>query len=78
MNEIESIAKGLINGMEFLHFKKVVHRDLKSANVLLKNSSFPIICDFGMSRMIEQSQTMSTFDIGSICWSAPEILRGTN
>lgn len=49
-----------------------IHRDLKSLNLLV-NQRFEIkICDFGLSRVIDKNQPM-TSNIGTVAWIAPEI-----
>ena len=71
-------ARDIAEGMQFLHRSGVCHRDLKSANVLVDESSRPKICDFGLSKE-ENSETftMSAPSVhGTIAWSPPETLRG--
>jgi serine/threonine protein kinase len=63
------IAIGISYGMMKLHEMKIVHRDLKSANILLDENKLPIICDFGISRAIASTMTK---DIGTTNWMAPE------
>ena len=71
-------ARDIAEGMSFLHASGVMHRDLKSANVLVDESSRPKICDFGLSKEEnEEGYTMSVPSVhGTIAWSAPETLRG--
>ena len=59
-------------GCCFLHSRNVVHRDLKSLNLLLDSRKNVKICDFGLSRPISDQD--DTDDLGSIAWCAPEVL----
>merc|ERR1712072_1520013 len=58
-------------GMNYLHSKSVLHRDLKSQNIWLDGKLGCKIGDFGMSRMNSQ-RTMTL--CGSPLWCSPEIL----
>jgi len=73
--EENSVIRGLIGGIAYLHSKAIVHRDLKSSNVLLRNRETPILCDFGMAKILDNSSQMSTYKIGTILYNAPEIMR---
>jgi serine/threonine protein kinase len=71
-------ARDIAEGMSFLHRSGVLHRDLKSANVLVDESSRPKICDFGLSKEENsESFAVSAPSVhGTIAWSPPETLRG--
>ncbi|KAH3744365.1 protein kinase [Pelomyxa schiedti] len=63
-------------GCLYLHSCKppIVHRDLKSHNLLVDEFWKVKVCDFGLSTIVEQaSQTMTA--CGTPCWTAPEVLR---
>ena len=50
-NKIYDIVGQIINGIEFLHNKGIVHRDIKPNNILVKNKIIKL-CDFGFSKQI--------------------------
>lgn len=69
------IALTVARGLEYLHSKGVIHRDLKSLNVLLDDNNNAKICDFGMVRT-RDSRPMTGM-IGTVHWMAPEVLMST-
>jgi serine/threonine protein kinase len=69
--QLSLIALGAADGMATLHAAGLIHRDLKSGNILLDNRLFPKICDFGISR---QQGGLQTQRIGTIAWMAPEAM----
>lgn len=69
-----SILHDVAKGMAYLHEQGVIHRDLKSPNVLITEEAEAVIADFGMSKDAVGTITMSA--IGTPHWMAPEILRG--
>ena len=64
------IAIGTAQGMVYLHENKVVHRDLKTLNLLVAEDKSIKVCDFGISRA--EANTMTT-GAGSIQYMAPEV-----
>lgn len=48
--EVKCLMRQLLEGVKYLHDNWVLHRDLKTSNLLLNNSGRLKICDFGMSR----------------------------
>ncbi|XP_047407154.1 interleukin-1 receptor-associated kinase 4 isoform X4 [Sciurus carolinensis] len=72
------IAQGAANGIGFLHENHHIHRDIKSANILLDEAFTAKISDFGLARASEKfAQTVMTSRIvGTTAYMAPEALRG--
>ncbi|ELK08451.1 interleukin-1 receptor-associated kinase 4 isoform X1 [Pteropus alecto] len=72
------IAQGAANGISFLHENHQIHRDIKSANILLDEDFTAKISDFGLARASEKfAQTVMTSRIvGTTAYMAPEALRG--
>ncbi|KAI9319639.1 kinase-like domain-containing protein [Dichotomocladium elegans] len=65
----------LISGVNYLHQKNIVHRDLKLENLLLGNDRCVVITDFGFANQFSSSKDdlMST-SCGSPCYAAPELV----
>jgi len=69
------IALGLIDGLDYVHAKKVAHRDLKPQNILLSGPQLtPKIADFGVSKVIQTMITNSAM-VGTPKYAAPELLQ---
>lgn len=50
LGEIKSFMKQLLEGVKYLHDNWILHRDLKTSNILMNKEGHLKICDFGMSR----------------------------
>lgn len=70
-----NIALGIAHGMRYLHREGVIHRDLKSPNVLLDRNLRPKVADFGLGKLTEAVVTVPQTDaVGTPQWMAPELL----
>lgn len=72
--DLTKIGYCIACGMRYLHDRHIMHRDLKSPNVLLDNDKLPKICDFGLSRTRELQSNL-TKTVGTPQWMAPELVK---
>lgn len=73
------LALSLAKALQFLHQKKIIHRDLKSANILLTANTDLLtakIADFGISKTQYPSIVSSQAVSQALAWCAPEVLQG--
>ena len=66
-------------GMLYLHAHSppIIHRDLKSANLLVDKHWRVKVCDFNLSKLMEENSVMSSMAATNPRWLAPEILAGS-
>jgi serine/threonine protein kinase len=72
------IALEVGKGIYHLHKQNILHRDLKSLNVLLDEHMTAKVCDFGISRVKEETKATTTTgktaqSVGTTAWMAPEL-----
>ncbi|KAH9729753.1 protein kinase domain-containing protein [Citrus sinensis] len=70
------IALDLARGLSYLHSKTIVHRDVKTENMLLDANRTLKIADFGVARVEAQNPRDMTGETGTLGYMAPEVLDG--
>jgi len=70
------LALDLSGGLSYLHSKKIVHRDVKTENMLLDANRTLKIADFGVARVEAQNPRDMTGETGTLGYMAPEVLEG--
>ncbi|GAB2289539.1 hypothetical protein Dimus_038053 [Dionaea muscipula] len=70
------LALDLARGLSYLHSQKIVHRDVKTENMLLDKSRTLKIADFGVARVEASNPSDMTGETGTLGYMAPEVLNG--
>ena len=80
---IRKYTKQILSGLKYLHDKKIIHRDIKCANILIGNGGIIKLTDFGCSKKISMKLAKKdsssngeycTSLKGTIPWCAPEVI----
>ncbi|KAF2750900.1 hypothetical protein M011DRAFT_474388 [Sporormia fimetaria CBS 119925] len=69
------IARELALGLKYIHEAGVIHRDLKSNNILISEEGRVQLCDFGVSGALEPEVAKRSTIVGTPNWMAPELQR---
>ena len=74
--EVKCLMLQLLGGVSYLHDNWVLHRDLKTSNVLVNNKGELKICDFGLARQYSDPLRPYTHMVVTLWYRAPELLLG--
>ncbi|KAG6862384.1 hypothetical protein C0995_011824 [Termitomyces sp. Mi166 len=76
----KSFTRQILEGLDYLHCMGIIHRDLKSDNILVEPSGICKISDFGISKQVEDIAQARAYTgmRGTIYWMAPEMLDNGN
>ncbi len=67
------VALGVAEGVKSIHDSGMIHRDIKPANILLDQTAFPKLCDFGLAHETGESEEGKVI-FGTPGYTAPEVL----
>lgn len=74
-DQAKYIFKQLIEGIRYVNYKGILHRDIKLDNILLTSEGEIRICDFGVSKLVREGEIM-TEQCGTPAYIAPEVFEG--
>ncbi|EFX73753.1 cyclin-dependent kinase 9-like [Daphnia pulex] len=80
LGEIKKVMQQLLNGLYFIHSNKILHRDMKAANVLITKSGVLKLADFGLARAFSLNKNNQpnryTNRVVTLWYRPPELLLG--
>jgi len=78
--EIKKVVQQLLNGLYYIHSNKIIHRDMKAANVLITKQGILKLADFGLARAISINKNGApnryTNRVVTLWYRPPELLLG--
>ena len=73
--EVQKIAKQLVQALHYLHSQRIIHRDMKPQNILIGAQGTVKLCDFGFARAMSSQTIVLTSIKGTPLYMSPELVQ---
>lgn len=75
LKRVLGIMLDMARGLEYLHTctPAIIHRDVKSSNILINRTGVAKVGDFGLARVKHSTRSMIRSLVGTVNWQAPEL-----
>lgn len=70
------MIKKCLDGLCYLHERNIIHRDIKSDNLLMNCNGDIKLADFGYAVQLTSEVAARASKVGTVCWMAPELIKG--
>ena len=73
-----TMFKSICGALAYAHAQGVIHRDIKPSNILVDGSGAPLVVDFGLSRRLDSTDTLTSLGhgVGTVAHADPECILG--
>ncbi|KAL8237473.1 hypothetical protein R6Q59_018554 [Mikania micrantha] len=76
-SQVSDYTRQILSGLNYLHERKVAHRGIKCANILIDASGSLKLADFGLATTLNDTQCVKSIK-GIASWMAPEVVNRSN
>ncbi|CAA6664924.1 unnamed protein product [Spirodela intermedia] len=70
--QVSAYTRQILHGLRYLHYRDIIHRDIKCANILVAANGSVKLADFGLAKQTTQSTNLRSSK-GTVFWMAPEV-----